>query len=333
MSCMIFLAQLAAGRANAEPPRCGSGPNVWLRVAADSGAAIARPLAAGLAGSGIAVCLRDTSSGSRVASVDLERAPDEPSTWRIVVSDAMTRKLLERTVALGAMPEDSRAVALALYVEELLQASWAELALEDRVYLQEHPVAAPPAVRAEVARVLQEPRAARREATSWFRVSLAGMLAVSQGRLVQAAGQLGFAVRALRWFEPGLRIGYGTCPAVDAPHGSIGASFASAGVNLELLVPLSPLFDLRLPQAIDVLHVTFTGHADPDSDGYREVRGAVSVTHGLGARVLLGAGIGVSALAGFSWMWLPAEATDGSHTEAGISGFGGKAELAIDAAF
>ena len=126
-------------------------PGVELYAGAAELAPMAAALGAGLLRSGIAVCAGEPAA-QRVARVDVSRSRAGSTTWRIVVLDDVTHKSVERSIALGGVPEDSRAIALALYVEELLQASWAELALAQRGVVRER--AAAEAVKREVASVV-----------------------------------------------------------------------------------------------------------------------------------------------------------------------------------
>lgn len=89
--------------------------------------AVLRDLSAGLPR--MVVCLRGPASGSPVSTVIVERKDHRVT---IEVRDAITDKRLSRDLDLAPLPEDGHALALAVAADELLRASWAELALRQR---------------------------------------------------------------------------------------------------------------------------------------------------------------------------------------------------------
>jgi hypothetical protein len=66
-----------------------------------------------------------------IATIVLATSDESAVRIAIVVRDAITNKTIERTAKLGDIPRDARAFALAQMSDELLRASWAELAVED----------------------------------------------------------------------------------------------------------------------------------------------------------------------------------------------------------
>ena len=67
-----------------------------------------------------------------LATLAVELAPDDTAkaTVDIEVRDAVTRKRVRRDVDLSRIPDDGRAAAIAIEADELLRASWAEVALD-----------------------------------------------------------------------------------------------------------------------------------------------------------------------------------------------------------
>jgi hypothetical protein len=318
-------------------PECAhpSEPTVVLRSSAAGRGPfleeMGRQLGAGLATSGIRVCVGESPSEGRVAQVDVDVPPEGEVSVRITLRDDVTTKTLQRSVDLSAIPTDSRAVAVALYVEELLQASWAELALQKRVYLREHAPAAPPEVRREVEGVLpvSRPPAAERR----LRLSLGGAVASSRGGLLQAGPELSAAFRALPWLEAEGRVGYRIGPSTAAPHGTITGESILAGAFVDFVWPLAPAMTLHFPQGADAFRVTFFAHANPGALANSDTRFAVVVSHGVGLRLALGPVLSISAIGRFCWTALPADAADDHHVVTGVSGVGGEGKVEVDALF
>ena len=114
-----------------------------------------------LAGQGIAACSADAHPGRRGAG-DADRRPLPEDTAKatvdIEVRDAVTRKRVRRDVDLSRIPDDGRAAAIAIEADELLRASWAEIAL-DTARAREAQAAARPQVVGSVQQVLAPARA------------------------------------------------------------------------------------------------------------------------------------------------------------------------------
>jgi hypothetical protein len=289
---------------------------------------IARRLATGLAPSEIGVCVGEVPGSGTVAQVDVAAA--DGATIRIRVTDLVTSKTLERAIDLSAIPPDSRGVAVALYVEELLQASWAELALARRVYLHERPASPPAAVQRVVASVLP-PRAPPRARP--LRLSLGASAAAFQGGAALLGPELSIGWRARPWLEPAVRAVYRVGPAVAAPHGTIEAQAVGAGVSIDLVWPLARAASLYFPEGVDLSSITFVASARPHALATTGLRPAVVVSHGAGLRIAAGPVVTASVDARFCWTPLPAEAADDHRVVVGVSGVGGEVGVSVDARF
>lgn len=78
------------------------------------------------------VCVSEDESLSRpLATLEVTPVDTETMATTLVVHDGVTRKKVARDLDLRGMPEDGRALAIALGLDELLRASWAELMLSD----------------------------------------------------------------------------------------------------------------------------------------------------------------------------------------------------------
>src|SRR6187551_652634 len=129
-----------APRLAAAQPRCagGDGPWVMLQLGAQGWsdaqrAAVLSDLQHTLASQGIAACSADAHpTATPLATLAVELAADDAAKARvdIEVRDAVTHKRVRRDVDLSRIPEDGRAAAIAIEADELLRASWAEIALD-----------------------------------------------------------------------------------------------------------------------------------------------------------------------------------------------------------
>lgn len=134
---IAFLAIWLGGRAAAAASRCtGSDPWVLVQLRAEgwSGAqrqGVLQDLEHTLAEQGIAVCLADLHpTGPPLATVAIHLGVDDRAAVDIQISDEVTHKRVRRDVDLAPIPSDGRELAIAIEADELLRASWAEVALD-----------------------------------------------------------------------------------------------------------------------------------------------------------------------------------------------------------
>lgn len=86
---------------------------------------------AGLGERALPVCVPEAGARPPLATVTIAERQSGKAVL-IRVSDTVTGKRVERDVDLAALPLDGRALAVAVAADELLRASWAELALRRR---------------------------------------------------------------------------------------------------------------------------------------------------------------------------------------------------------
>lgn len=158
---VLALACASGSAANAEEGCDTTKP--WVRLAArgalprgfDRSSFLER-LRVELAGRGISLCSEPAARSVRPPVADVDLGPDpEPVggasarvSLDIEVRDKITAKRVARVIDLSGVPADGRGVVVALAVDDLLRASWAELALRAT---HTPPPAAPPELRAAVA--------------------------------------------------------------------------------------------------------------------------------------------------------------------------------------
>lgn len=233
MKCLALLIVLSfsLGSANAAQAQaaaeCGA-EKPWVavvnRMPPAVAAAVLSELRAGLLPSNIDVCAAAASSKAEpLAQVTIEAVA--AARYRLEVTDSVTHKRVSRDLGLERLPADGRALALAVAAEELLRASWAELALRGPHSAQTAP---PPEVRAVVQ--AEEPRAPERFKALGARLAFEHYLGgqTHYGADLFAAWPVGPVAALL------LGVGARRALTVQAPHGSIGATgyCAELGVSL-----------------------------------------------------------------------------------------------------
>jgi hypothetical protein len=158
--CCVLLGVTSAAQAQ-ERPEC-SGDKPWVAVTSQVPVAFAGPvlleLRAGLRPSNIDVCEVASVSTEPLAQLSIVEVDGEGAQYRLDVTDSVTHKRVTRDLSLEKLPLDGRALALAVAAEELLRASWAELALRGPHSAQTE---APPEVRAVVESQPPPPEPAR----------------------------------------------------------------------------------------------------------------------------------------------------------------------------
>lgn len=146
------------GRAWAAP--CAGPDEPWVdldstrsELGPEASLKVLEQLRAGLRRLGIAVCAgAERPPHAPIARVALESRSEAEMQIDVSIADALTDKRVSRAVGLAGLPRDAWPLSLALATDEVLRASWAELALESAP-APKRPV--PPAVTRAVAASLR----------------------------------------------------------------------------------------------------------------------------------------------------------------------------------
>jgi len=238
----FLVAALAAASlpaaATAAQPSCvggGDGPWVQLQLGAQGWsdtqrAAVLSDLQHTLATRGIAACSGDAhpAPAAPLATLTVDASPDDAAkaTVDIEVRDAVTHKRVRRDVDLSRIPDDGRAAAIAIEADELLSASWAEIAL-DTARARQAQESARPQVVTTVAERLAPARVGEAGAVGArgvFERYLGG-----QGLTLVGGDAFGRVVGP-RW-QLELAGELRAAPATAAPHGRVSAVAAGASVS------------------------------------------------------------------------------------------------------
>jgi hypothetical protein len=134
LGCAVGLLAVTAGAQESSDHRCPQTARPWVLVDVDtlssSSAAFVSSLGAELSVRGIDVCASDEGGARPVATVRIATRSGAV-TLTVDVRDAVTDKEVSRDVAIQDIPPDGLPLAIAVAADELLRASWAELALRN----------------------------------------------------------------------------------------------------------------------------------------------------------------------------------------------------------
>ena len=226
-------------------------------------------LQAGLRPEGIDVCTRaEGQKSAPLAAITLKMSDRERLSVTIELKDAVTEKRISRDVSLARIPEDGRPLATAIAADELLRASWAEVALDAR----DRPRApAPPEVSAAVRRVLPE-----RPAASLARAGSSGVGARAAVERYERQTTIGADIYLRPRLTPrwgaelalGLRDGL----AETSEHGRIDATATAMGLGAWLSLVRFPAFEFSLEVSARASRVVFSGEPLASASG-REAGG------------------------------------------------------------
>ena len=181
-----------------------------------------------LAGQGIGACLAGAHPlHEPLATLGIELGPDSKASVDIDVRDAVTHKSVRRAVDLAGIPPDGRELAIAIEADEMLRASWAEVALDTDRARAAQPQSQ---VVGSVDQVLA-PSHVKTSATLGARLAGERYFGVAGTTLLGADG----VGRVRLWRRGVLELAGGgrVSPSSAAPHGRVRA--LAAGASLALL--------------------------------------------------------------------------------------------------
>lgn len=277
--------------------------------------AVAQDLTAGLAARGIQVCppqAREAATEAPLADIRLSAEREQTVGVSVDVRDSVTQKRVGRDIDLTRVPADGRAFAAALAADELLQASWVELALERGKRTEVRP---PPEVQTTVETALRAgrrlplPRLGARAAAEHF----------GGGQLHYGADAT-FEAPITAWLRFALSIGARQGQSVDSERGEILSSALGAETRFELVYYARPSFEAWLAAGVRGSRVRFEGRAGTgavDSD-YTGISLFARGGPGAALRVAGPLWLGLNVAAGAPLRAV--EADDGQDTATGVAG-------------
>lgn len=323
LTALPLFGATVAGTAQADTATCGvDRPWVLMQLSEldpDFAARLISDLRAGLAPSRIDACVAEAiERKAPLATVRIAGVAGRELVFSIDVSDSVTEKRIGRDIDLRHVPSDGRAFALAVAADELLRASWAELALAKERQPKPQPPEPKPAPRLPPEPAPVEPPALTQPSFT--------ALGVGLGLEAYTGGQLHFGVDAF-WLQPltgwlrfGLTAGVRRGLTVDAPSGSIGSRAIHVELSLRPTLVSSSIFSLDALVGLRGSEVWFVpepiagAEATKTNSAALFGRGGLALTLGRAGSVrsvtTLGAG---GPLRSFS-------ASDGGEVVTGVSG-------------
>jgi hypothetical protein len=267
--------------ARAEQRQECSGDKPWVAVSSQvpvafAGAVLAE-LRAGLRPSSIDVC-QGSGQSEPLAQLTFVELDAKSSHYRLDVTDSVTQKRVTRDLSLEKLPADGRALALAVAAEELLRASWAELALRGPHSAQTAP---PPEVQAVVDSAPTSPEPARFAA---FGARLA--FEHFTGGQTHFGGDLFAEVPLGRVASVLVALGARRALTSEAEHGVIEASGFAAEAGLALAFFQRPGAEIGGFASVRALRLTF--EPEPGAGARFESRSGVACTARAGFAFALG---------------------------------------------
>ncbi|MDI1437435.1 hypothetical protein [Polyangium sorediatum] len=240
----------------------------------------------------------------------------------IRVGDLIMDKRVERTIDLGRIPANGRALAVAASTDELLRASWMELTIADAPA----PVLAPPP---PVLRAILAPAPPARARPPFIEIGLAGTAVDFFGHRVGFGGAAWVGAWCLSRLLVELRFAADFGLPRASLHGSARADTLGPGLGLAFafLPPEAPL-GVRLEANADVVRVHLIGSASGSataSDGARWTGLAGGTVRGWARTGPIAWTLGVGAVAALHSV----AATDDGAAVTAIQGVGGKIDAGL----
>ena len=320
---ILLLAVTWVGQARAEDS-CGTTSRPWVSLTFAGAtlppgfeAQVLGDLRAGLTNRGIDTCPGDTGPRSEPPLATVRVAAAEPTSVAVSVEvrDAVTEKRVSRDVDLTRVPPDGRAFALAIAVDELVWASWAEIALAKTRRSAPHPEKAPPP---EVVKGVERELPQRDEPNAVLVLRFAAEhygggqthLGADLGALLPLATRLTLDLSA--GFRQGLR--------VSAPDGRVLSSDIGGGVMLRFAVLHAVAGDAGVACGARLAATRFRGSAGaPTHDAELSSLTAFARLGAFGS-LRLGSVLFLDATAGAGAPLRALEATDDGQVVTGVSG-------------
>ncbi|HTQ04991.1 MAG TPA: hypothetical protein VMI54_14100 [Polyangiaceae bacterium] len=305
---------------------CGASGRPWVSLAFAGGdfsndfeSKVLADLRAGLTERGIDACAGAAATGAEppLASVAIASIDEKSVAVSVEVRDAVTAKRVSRDIDLARVPPDGRAFAIAIAVDELVWASWAEIALTQK---QPQTAAAvpkkkpPPEVTAGVESEL--PRSGGRASELVLRFAAEHYLGGESDLGGDLGALLPLGERMTLDLGAGLRQGF----PVSAPDGRVLASAIGIGAALRFALVHGSAADFGPCAGARVTVTRLRGTAGAGASA-SEFAGLTAYARlGLFTSLRLGGAFHLDASLGAGAPLRALEATDGGHDVTGVSG-------------
>jgi hypothetical protein len=269
---VLLIVSCFSQRADAAP--CGAEGHPWVLVVFEwesrfqrFEATVIADLRAGFAGRDIDVCLKAGGPAHPpLATVELS-STERRSRVGVEIRDTVTDKRVGRDVELENVPEDGQAFAIALATDELVWASWAELALERRLEPKAPP---PPQVKQAIAKKLPPAPVRPRPRVS---ISAAGERYGGRQRQLGLDGGLLLPLTVRLKLDLGVGVRQGL--EEQAANGNVRSNAAGFSVGGRYLLSTSRKHELALGLSFQTSLMSLRGEPEAGAAA-EELRGVVA---------------------------------------------------------
>jgi hypothetical protein len=254
----------------------------------------------------------------------------------VEVNDRLTQKRIVRVVDLTAVPADGRALTLAAAADELLRATWAELALTTAPA----PAATVPRgvetmvdeVRAAPLRPAS-PSAPTPPPTPWVAFTTMAAFELGAGGILYG-GDVRLSVPAGQRYSGVLRAGIREAPVASGRDGRVYTSVILAGLGATLrTTPAGARYALDVLARVDVARVSYVGVPNAGANGASPNGIAVLAGAGLDAWVPLATAVRFACELLIQVPLRPARANDDGRQVTAIAGVGGALGVGLGVVF
>lgn len=315
----------------AAAPCDGARPWVHLEVDESVGGAgfqdaLREQLAAGLARQQIDLCPAN-APGESIARVRVGAGSGERVAITVRAFDQLTEKEVARAIDLSSLPRDAWALSLAVATDEILRASWAELAFESK---RPSPREVPEAVRRSVQDAMAPAlRPTQQEPRLGVGAAFAGEHYGAGHTQFGADARLSAEIVAR--FSVRLAVGLRGGSRVESSNGSVGSSALVIGGGPAYdLLRVSSWFGLTALARFDATRLELRGDASPSARGDVGTATAFYATAGLAPWLAPDPALHVGAEFTAGAPLRGAVATDDGRRVTGIDGVGLGAALWVE---
>jgi hypothetical protein len=323
VAALVMMPSLARAAAD----ECGDSARPWIRVrigpAEPLGDDVVAQLRAELSARGIDACLEPATARSpETATLLIAAVRDGAPRYTIEVGDALTGKRVDREVDLSRTPPDGRALALAVSADELLRATWAELAVQDAPQPR---IVVPPAVKALIDSSIPE-----RATPATLRLGVGAAVERFAGGMMLLGGD----VRGETWLGSRaaavLAAGVRASPEVASTLGQVRTTAVHAGLGARFAVtPDRSPAGLDACLSFDLFGVRFDPDAGKGATATSANDWALAAAGSVGAWAAVTRWMRVRLSAGIGWpIRAVAAAADGDRVTASTGpGFVGSLDV------
>ncbi len=310
---------LFVARRSDAAPSCGRPDRPWVSVTFAGGewpapltTSVLGDLRVGLARHGIDACVDGTGPPQpRLADVRIAWQGDPKVVVTVEINDSVTHKRVSRDVDLSSVPSDGRGFAIAIATDELVWASWVELAMKPREKAPPKP-APPREVVAGIETELPRGSESRLGAQAALEHFGGGQTHIGGDAVltVPLGERLGFDARL------GMRVGRDAA----SEHGRVSSQALGIAAHLRYVMLRASSLELGALAGARASLVQFEGEAAERATDRAASGTVVSVRAGVVSSLELGAGIWLELGGTAGYVLRGLEATDDGRVVSGASG-------------